>query len=277
MIDHRLCACAQRRDVEAAGQGRQQPDVRQRGKAPADARVVVERWDSERVTERPQPVCLSRLRRLGEAEKHVRDAALETGGLNGLQCGDRLHERLGRSARLGDDNKAGSREVERPQSILERDGVEVIVEAGARPPLLRRTCIARNVPACELCQRLAAKARASRAEENDGMRTSAQARHRRPRGLDVVRRLGDAQQRQAVRPIVLLEVGNRRSKLARPGLELVLFQAGAANGAFQAAAQALLDEDAIAGLANGGLKRALHCSSHRLSRPGGCADARKLP
>ena len=117
----------------------------------------------------------------------------------------RLHQRLRRAARLGDHDEARVGQREGAERRLQRDGIEVVVEAHARALALGLAGHAGDVPAAELRQRLAAQARAADAEEDDGVGAPREPGQRRL-GRDEVRGLlGDAQVRQPSRAVVLLQ------------------------------------------------------------------------
>ena len=95
------------------------------------------------------------------------------------------------------------------QRTLERQAIQIVVEARARARALRGVGAARNVPAGELRQGLAAEARSAGAEEDDGLRALAQARQRGFAGDDIVGCLRHAQQRQLAGAIVGLQLVER--------------------------------------------------------------------
>jgi hypothetical protein len=71
-------ACTNRRNIEAENGRRQQSHIAEQREAAAHARIMVEHPDPKRAEQRAQSVALSR-RRLGEPEKPLRNASLETG------------------------------------------------------------------------------------------------------------------------------------------------------------------------------------------------------
>ena len=105
--------------------------------------------------------------------------------------------------------------VEGAERRLQRDGIEVVVEARARPLPLRLVRHAGDVPAAELRQRLAAEARAADAEEDDGVGARESLASAASAAADVRGLLGDAQVRQPARAVVLLQRRNRGRRAGR--------------------------------------------------------------
>ena len=162
-----------------------------------------------------RPLALPGDRRLGDAEEQLGHARLQPRGLDGAERGQRLHQRLRRAARLGDDDEARVGEIEGAERRLQRDGIEVVVEARARPPPLRLVGHAGDVPAAELGQRLAAEARAADAEEDDGVGALREPVERRLGRGEVGGLLGDAQVRQPAGAVVLLQRRDARARADR--------------------------------------------------------------
>ena len=81
-----------------ARDGRQQPDVRQTREAAADAGVMLEHGNAEGRKEITQPICLAGLRRLRDAQEHLRDLLFDALRLDRRQSGNGLRERFGRAA-----------------------------------------------------------------------------------------------------------------------------------------------------------------------------------
>ena len=133
---------------------------------------------------------------LGHGEEQLRNAVGESGLAHGVDGGDRLHQRLGRAARLRDHHEARGLEVEAGQSQLERAGVEIVVEARARTRLAAMLVVAGNAPAAELGERLAAEARSAGAEKHQRARAVGEPLERLAGGSDVVPPFRHAQHRQ---------------------------------------------------------------------------------
>src|SRR6185312_910275 len=152
------CAVAQRLHVEAAGKRRQEADIGQRRKPAADVGVVRKRGDRQGFAQVAQAVG-GFAARLSEAKEQRGDAGIETSGTHRLDGGDGLHQSLRRVARLGDDHETGGAEVEARKRAIERAGIEIVVEAGARAVALPAIAVvAGNAPTAELGERLAAQA-----------------------------------------------------------------------------------------------------------------------
>ena len=111
--------------------------------------------------------------RLGQAEEEVRDLVGKPRPPHGFDRGDGLHQGLGRVAGFGDDDETGGGEVEAGKGAGKRAGIEIVVEAGARARPRPIAVVAGNIPAAELGQRLAPKARAAGAKEEKRRRTLA--------------------------------------------------------------------------------------------------------
>jgi hypothetical protein len=194
-----------------------------RREAAADAGMMVEKRDPVLLEQCAQAVGLAGSLGLGDAQEQLGDALLQPGRLDGGQRGQRLHQGLGRAARLGDHHESRAAEiVEGMQRGSERRPVEIVVEARARALLLRLVGGAGDVPPSELGQRLAAEARSADAEEDDGARAPGEACERRLGLGDVGAFLRHPEMRQAPAAMVLLEAGDGRLEPVQPMAELGL-------------------------------------------------------
>ena len=177
---------------------------------------MIEHRDAVRLEQIAQAVGLARDARLGDAEEQLGNARLKARRPHGR------HERAsactsvsGVPPDLEVTTKRAVASSNEPSADCQRDGIEIVVEARARAVLLRLVGKARDVPAAELRQRLAAEARAAGAEEDDGARADAQLGERRLGRDDVRLVLGDAQQRQAALAIVALQMRPAPAPAAR--------------------------------------------------------------
>ena len=188
-----------------------------------------------RLKQRAQAVGFAGDGGLGDAEEELRRPLLEARGLHRAQRRQRLHQRLGRAARLGDDDEAGVGEIEGAERRFQRHGVEVVVEARARAAALLGRRHAGDVPAAELGQRLAAEARAADAEEDDGVGALGEPGERGLGRGEVGGLLGDAQVGQAARLVVVLQRDDSGPERIEPARELGVAEPVLADGAVEAA------------------------------------------
>ena len=181
-----------------------------------------------------QPVGLAGTRGLGDAEEQLGDA--RSRGPPPCTAPSAASACTSVSGVPPDLEMTMKRAVSRSNDAerrLQRDGIEVVVEARARPVPLRLVGHARDVPAAELGQRLAAEARAADAEEDDGVGALRQLGERGLGGGDVRRLLGDAQQRQAA------------ARDSRPAGRRAPGASGSSQRASSACAQAVLADGAV--------------------------------
>ena len=104
-IDDGFRAGADRARVEPACQCRHQADVGQTREPAADARVMLEHRDAELREQRPEAVGFAGLRRLGDAEKELRDLRFEARRLDGRKRRDGLRQSFRRAARFRRDDE----------------------------------------------------------------------------------------------------------------------------------------------------------------------------
>ncbi len=99
---------------------------------------------------------------------------------------------------------------------VERFAVEIVIETRARPRLLAFGRDAGNFPAGDLRQRLAAEARSAGAEEHERLGAFAETRERRFGICDVGCLFGDAQKRQTIAAIIVLQRFDVRADAVEP-------------------------------------------------------------
>jgi hypothetical protein len=172
---------------------------------------MIEDRKAEAARQRAQAIRAAGLRGIGHGEERSRDESRAAAGNYDADGCDGLSQRFRRATGLGDDDETRPREVELVERGRVRRSVEIVVETHARTTLLRRFGRARNVPAVELRDRLAAEARAAGAEEHDEVGAVDQPCHRRL-GLDEIR-LGPGHGEVWQRPVRYraLQVGERPS------------------------------------------------------------------
>src|SRR5581483_5019504 len=234
-INDALCPFPQRHHVEATGESRKETHVGESRKAAADIGIVVEHGDGEMLAERAQAVGLPFHGRLGDGEKQLWDARLETGLAPGIESGGDLHQSLGRAARFRDDDEACRLEVKAGERKIERAGIEIVVEARARALFAAVLVVPGDAPAAELRQRLPAEARPAGAEENERAGAVRQLLQARARGFDVVAPLRDAQQRECSLRVSFAERDETRLKLVEVFVKRGLRKPEAADGGVETA------------------------------------------
>ena len=221
-------------NIEAARQGRQQTDVGQDGKAPADAGVMLEQRNAVGLEQPAQPIGRALAAGLGDAQEQLGYAPLQTGPLNRIERRQRLHQRLRRAPGFRGHDKPSAAQIKGAKRSAQRMRVEIVVKTRARARLLRRVGGAGNAPAAKLGQRLPAEARAADAKKDNGARPRHQFGVGLLDGLQVRRVLRNTQQRQRAVAIACLELRQGCGQLVEPGAELLLGQPVLADGARQA-------------------------------------------